>query len=121
MTDLNEMRRRRTDLDRQIREAELAARVAWNDGLGLIAEAVGNYVAAAGLDLSEQTRKNVVSLHCGRLVTVKLGYEEPDYGRWLDVTAASGVSVTFGTDVLPPAAAVVALLRELLLTQVPAS
>jgi hypothetical protein len=122
MTDLNEMRRRRTDLDRQIREAELASRAAWNDGLGRIAEAVEACVARAGLETSERTRKSVTILDCAGQVTVQLGYEEPDYSRWLEVSVVGGVSVTFGTDVLPPVSVVVALVRELLLTaQTPAS
>jgi len=122
MTDLNEMRRVHAELGRKIHTAEVEARAAWNDGLGPIAEAVRSYAASAGLEVGERTRKNVVIQDCGGLVTVQLGYEEPDYSRWLEVSVVGGVSVTFGTDVLPPVSVVVALVRELLLTaQAPAS
>jgi hypothetical protein len=121
MSSLAELVRQRDELNRQIREADLDARQAWSEGLGRIAEAAGDYAEAAGVKVTESTRKNVVTMSLGGLVTVLLGYEEDEYSRWLEVASASGVHAVFGTHEVPPESAVVALVRELLLVQVPAS
>jgi hypothetical protein len=116
---LAELEAQRADLERRIAAERARQREAWNDGLTAITQAVCAYAESASVEVSESTRKNVVTLDLISLVTVRLGYEEGEWGRWLEVASASGVTAPFTTDVVPPPAVVVALVRELLVAQAP--
>jgi hypothetical protein len=119
MTDLAELRRQRADLDQQIVAEELRLREVWNDGLDAIEVAVRDFAESAGQEVTEAQRKNVTSLDLAGLVTVQLGREEGEWGRHLSVSAANGVTATFGMNAVPHPGAVVRLLSELLIAQAP--
>jgi len=123
MTDtLAELEAQRAELDHRIAAERARQREVWNDGLSDIEAAVRAWASSADVPVAESSRKNVTSIHLGGLVTVQLGYEEGEWGRWLSVEAASGVTAVFGHDgkPVPPQAAVVVLARELLAAQTPA-
>lgn len=112
---LAELEAQRAGLERRIAAERARLREVWNDGLSDIEAALRASAASAGLPVAESARKNVTTLEFGGLVTVQLGYEEGERGRWLEVGAPAGATAVFGADILPPPAAVVALVCELLI------
>jgi hypothetical protein len=122
METLAELEAQRAELDHRIAAERARQREVWNDGLSDIEAAVRAWAISTDVQVAESSRKNVTLLGLGGLVTVQLGYEEGEWGRWLSVEAASGVTAVFGHDgkPVPPPAAVVVLARELLLAQAPA-
>jgi hypothetical protein len=123
METLAELEAQRADLDRRIAAERARQREVWNDGLSDIEAAVRAYAESAGIMVTESQRKSMTTLDLGGLVIVQLGYEEGEWGRWLSVEAANGVTAVFGHNgnPVPPSPAVVTLARELLLAQATAN
>ena len=115
MNDLTALRAQHEELGRQIAAAEQDAAAAYADGLDSIQSGLRAWAASADLVIAETQRKNVLSLHVNG-VNVRLGYpsERTDWGTWFGIYWGDGSKAAF-SGTLPPAAAVIQFVKELLL------
>jgi hypothetical protein len=112
MTDLPGLIARREELDRQIAAAQQDTADEFNDRLAGLEDALLAYLATTGLPFYQRERKAVAIVSTDERVSAEFGYRRGGYGGFLAVKYPGG-QFEF-RDGLPPAAALIGLMRGLL-------
>lgn len=115
MTDLNELRKQRDALDREIAEAERTAADRWNNALDKLNAEIYLLGFQRDIQVDETTRKNVRTLTIGT-VSVELGFIEAPWGAWLAVHRGD-LHIVFGAAGAAPGLAVMTALLSALLDE----
>jgi hypothetical protein len=114
MSNLQELRKQRDELDRLIQDAERAGVTTWEDGINILYNALDDYAREHLLATDETWRKNVVTVFIGE-IAVEFGHQDSDHSGHFAVRdcVPAGIRVDF-TGGLPVVRVFIALIQAML-------